>query len=86
MLAALYWHITAIYSTAMILKMFVFPYEIVKEQKIFVKPIRHTFWPSYLQKYGDGRGRTGGLLLAKQTLYQLSYIPRIMGTDANLLK
>ena len=37
-------------------------YEIVKEQKIC----------------GDGRGRTGGLLLAKQALYQLSYIPGLI--------
>ena len=26
-------------------------------------------------KFGDDRARTGGLLLAKQTLYQLSYVP-----------
>ncbi len=41
------------------LKMFVFHYEIVKEQKVF----------------GPERARTADLLLAKQALYQLSYRP-----------
>ena len=41
------------------LKMFVLPYEVVKEQKNF----------------GPERSRTADLLLAKQALYQLSYRP-----------
>jgi hypothetical protein len=45
-------------------------YEIVKEQKI----VFCSQWFK-LEKFGDDRGRTGGLLLAKQALYQLSYIP-----------
>ena len=44
-------------------------YEIVKEQKIVFRPCCRS------QIYGDDRDRTGNLLLAKQALYQLSYVP-----------
>ena len=44
-------------------------YEIVKEQKTF-------FAKTFSKFFGPERGRTAGLLLAKQALYQLSYRPR----------
>ena len=48
--------------------MFVLPYEVVKEQKIF--GTRRAVW-----RGGPERARTADLLLAKQALYQLSYRP-----------
>ena len=48
--------------------MFVFPYEIVKEQKNSLA--RRAFW-----RVGPERGRTADLLNANQALYQLSYRP-----------
>ncbi len=47
-----------------LLKMFVLPYEVVKEQKLV-----------FTNNFGPERARTADLLLAKQALYQLSYRP-----------
>lgn len=39
------------------------------------------FWGTFYG--GDDRGRTGHLLHAKQSLYQLSYIPTLIGIGAD---